>query len=70
MNDQEPKWKCPVCDKHAFFCDLQIDDFFLEVLQKLEESSDAKMIAFDSNLSFTIVDPASEAFIEGPNMKE
>ncbi len=31
MNERKPKWLCPVCNKMAFFDNLQIDGFFKEV---------------------------------------
>lgn len=34
MNEKKPTWICPVCHKAAYFQDLRIDDYFVDVLNK------------------------------------
>ncbi|XP_060860282.1 E3 SUMO-protein ligase PIAS2-like [Metopolophium dirhodum] len=41
MNEKKPTWMCPTCNKACMYDDLQIENYFLEVVSspKLEESS-------------------------------
>lgn len=36
MNERKPSWICPVCDKPAYYRDLMIDGFFMNILQHSE----------------------------------
>lgn len=33
MNERKPLWICPVCDKPAYYRDLMIDGFFMNILE-------------------------------------
>ncbi|XP_060857943.1 E3 SUMO-protein ligase PIAS2-like [Metopolophium dirhodum] len=41
MNEKKPTWMCPTCNKACMYDDLQIENYFLEVVSspKLKESS-------------------------------
>lgn len=36
MNERKPLWVCPVCDKPAYYRDLMLDGFFMEILENAE----------------------------------
>jgi hypothetical protein len=38
MNEKKPTWKCPVCDNEAYFTDLIVDEYFIEICR--ESSTD------------------------------
>lgn len=33
MNEKKPKWLCPVCNKPAYFENLFLDGFYIQLLQ-------------------------------------
>ena len=33
MNEKKPKWVCPVCNKPAYFENLFLDGFYIQLLQ-------------------------------------
>lgn len=38
MNEKKPTWICPVCNKPAYFQDLRIDEYFVDVLTNTNSS--------------------------------
>lgn len=38
MNERKPSWICPVCDKPAYYRDLMIDGFFMNILQNVDSN--------------------------------
>lgn len=34
MNEKKPTWNCPVCDKEAYFNELVVDDYFIEICSR------------------------------------
>uniref|UniRef100_A0A7E4ZVF9 SP-RING-type domain-containing protein n=1 Tax=Panagrellus redivivus TaxID=6233 RepID=A0A7E4ZVF9_PANRE len=37
MNEKRPSWKCPQCGTNAHFDNLVIDDYFMDLLQKVDK---------------------------------
>ncbi|KAJ3105926.1 SUMO ligase siz1 [Phlyctochytrium planicorne] len=42
MNDRIPTWTCPICSKYAYFEDLLVDGFFMEIVQSSEGIEDVE----------------------------
>jgi len=48
MNQNKPTWVCPICNKPCLYDDLQIDNYFLEVVSSpiIKDCKDCKEIEF------------------------
>lgn len=44
MNEQKQTWSCPICKKNVKFDDIEIDDFFLNMLQSSNLSKECENI--------------------------
>lgn len=47
-------WLCPVCNKPAFYPDLFIDQFFIDIISKC--SSNVKAIEYESNGQWKVIE--------------
>lgn len=53
INEIKETWICPICKKEAMFEDIEIDEFFLTVLNSSNLSEDCKSINFHNNGTWT-----------------
>jgi len=69
MNESRPKWKCPICNKDCPYDSLVFDRYFLEILDKVDDS--VKEVELLTNGNWKVVDAdhnrtASMSTIEDP----
>lgn len=56
MNEKANKWICPVCNKYAFFDDLQIDTYMETILNSIPDGNITE-ITVNGDLLWTPVVP-------------
>lgn len=44
MNEKKPQWMCPTCNKSCLYNDIQIDNYFLEIITSPTLSDDINVI--------------------------
>lgn len=51
LNEKSNKWTCPVCNKYAFFEDLQIDTYMQSILNSIDDQTITEII-INSELAY------------------
>lgn len=57
MNELKQTWLCPICNKKAKYENLEIDEFFLNILQNPSLSDDCESIILYEDGSWTVKKP-------------
>lgn len=53
MNEQKPKWKCPLCDKKVKFENIEVDEYFLNILKSPDLSKECEEVILQQDGSWT-----------------
>jgi len=65
MNENKPTWICPVCNNPAHFSDIQIDEYFSQILKQCKEHE----IEFDQDGKWKSKVKETETLIIGTSQK-
>jgi len=66
MNEHKQTWACPLCKKNVKFEDIEVDEFFLNILQSSNLSTDSESIILLQDGSWT----ERKSISNTPNSKE
>lgn len=64
MNEKKATWTCPVCYKPAYYRDLMIDGFFMEILELAEPN--VTEVTLNSDGSWTPVTKTEQPTTKNP----
>lgn len=54
LNEKKPKWMCPTCNKSCSYDDLQIENYFLEIIKSPKLQDDINEVEILADGSWTI----------------